>query len=188
MKQLTKQQQQIIYVAAGSVVFILLFWMLIFAPASRKLSQIKQKLSSTENQIADITKITQGKDLSEVVAKLNKDLVRFASKLPLRQEIVMNYLSDNARRSNIDVKNIVLSEKQVVKEGVAGLEIDETLISMALTGDFRSLGEFLNSLTHDDSILIVLKQLNISGTGEGRSKLDISLKVNAYLAKEAIGN
>jgi len=42
-------------------------------------------------------------------------------------------------------------------------------------------------LTHDDSILIILKSLNVSGTGEGRSKLDINLKVNVYLGREASG-
>ncbi len=187
MKQLTKQQQKIIYIASGALVFILLFWIFVYAPASKKLNQIKQKLNYTEDQIAQINRMAQGRELSDVVAKLNKDLGRLASKLPLRPETVMNYISDNARRFNIEVKNIVLAEKKVLKDKIAGLEIDEIPVAMVLTGDFRSLGDFLNSLTHDDSILIILKSLNVSGTGEGRSKLDINLKVNVYLGREASG-
>ncbi len=188
MKRLTKQQQQIIYIAAGALVFIMLFWVFIYAPASRKLSQIKQKLIFTEKQIADITSITQGRELSEVMTKFNKDLSKLAAKLPMRQEAAMNYLSDIARKCNIDVKNMVLAGKQVIKDKIPGLEIDEIPISMTLSGDFRSLGDFLNLLTNDESVLTILKKIDVAGSGEGRTKLDINLRVSAYLAKEATGN
>lgn len=185
MKQLPKQQ--IFYLAAGVLIFILFFWIFIYAPANRKLSRIKQKLAYTENQIADIAGIAQGRDLSEAMAKLNKDLIRSASRLPLRRETVTNYLSDNAARFNIDVKNMVLAQNRAITGKIPGLEIDETPITMTLTADYRSLGDFLNSLTNDESMLIILKKLEIQGAGEGRTKLDITLKVNAYLAKEAAG-
>ncbi|MCX5713127.1 MAG: hypothetical protein NTY47_08770 [Candidatus Omnitrophica bacterium] len=146
---------------------------------------LRQALTYAEDQIADINKMTQGKDLSEAVTKFNKDLARAAAKLPLRQEVVLNYLSDNARRFNIDVKNMVLADKQIVKDIIPGLEIDEIPVSMTLTGDFRSLGDYLNLLTNDESVLTILKKIDIIGGGEGRTKLDISLKVSAYLAKEA---
>ena len=184
MKKLSKEQQKIIYISLGSIVFLLLFLFLVYLPQSRKLSLIKQSLSSTERQIVEITNITQGRDLFEVVSKLTKDLNVMALKLPIRQEVVMNYLSDNARKYGVDVKNIVLGEKRPIDDKIPGYSIAVMPISMVVVADFRSLGNYLNSLTNDYSLLIVLERVEIKGDGQGRTNLDANLKINAYFSSE----
>lgn len=188
MKKLSRKQQKIIGIAIAVIAFIFLFWFFVYVPQSRQLSSKKSKLKEVESQIAQINQIIQGRDLTIVVADLNQQLKKATDKLPFRQEVVINYLSENARNLKIEVKNINLSEKNVQESQIAGYKIEELPVTMNLSCDFRSLGEYLNILRDNQFLLTRVRQLDIEGSGEGKARLNIGLQISIYLAKEITGN
>ena len=183
MKKLTKEQKRIIYLGAIILVAIILFWLIIYAPQSRRLRAIKNQLNDAEARIAEITQIAEGEDLSVVVRKYNEQLIGLQNKFPSSEEAVINFLSENARRLKIDVKNITMAANILLKDKIPGYEVEELPISMNLSCDYRSLGEYLSILRNDASILARIRQLGIRGEGEGRPVLNVTLQISVYLSK-----
>ena len=183
MKNLSKEQKKIIYLAVILIGFLLLFLVFIYAPQSRRVKEIKNKLFFAENQITEINKITQGQDLAAAVGKLNQKLVRLVRRMPERQEVAMKFLTENARRLGIEVKNIVLLDKQIAANKAPGYIIGEVPIAMTLTADYKAIGEYLIALDEDESLLTRVRELDIKGDGEGQPKLDVSLQISAYLSE-----
>lgn len=184
MRQLTREQRKIIYLGAAALSCLLLFWLVIYAPQSRRLSAIKNKLKDVEAEIAQINRITEGRELAAAVKDLNNQLRKAGAKLPLRIEDVVKSLSEEARRQTLEVKNINFSDRRPLKFEIPGFSVDELVISMNLSCEFRELGEYLYSLRNNFPALVRVRQLSIKGKGEGYINLDAGLEVLAYLAKE----
>jgi len=184
MKKLTKEQEKIIYISAVVLASLFLFWAFIYLPQARRLGAIKNKLSDTENQILEITSIVPQDDLKVVVINLNRQFQVAISKLPAHEETVIQYLSDTAKKIKIEVKDIVFSDKQALKNKIPGYAAEEMVVSMNLTCDFRSLGEYLDALRNNSALLIKVRQLDINGNGEGNSNLSINLQISAYLSRK----
>jgi hypothetical protein len=53
-----------------------------------------------------------------------------------------------------------------------------------LVCDFKTLGEYLDTLRNEFPALIRVKQLNISSDAEVMGGLDVTLKISAYLLKK----
>ncbi|MFH1441892.1 MAG: type 4a pilus biogenesis protein PilO [Candidatus Omnitrophota bacterium] len=184
MKKITKEQKKIIYISLILSAFTVFLWIFIITPQKNKLVSIRNRLSQAEAQITEIKQLTQGRDMAVVVTELNKKLVDALDKLPFRQEVVINYLSDNARNLGIEIKNINLSDKQSAVKTISGYAISEVPININLSGEYRAIGEYLNILRDDSVILIKIGKIDIKGRGEGYSYLDMSLEISAYFAKK----
>lgn len=183
MKRLTKEQKKIILISGIAFTAIVIFWIFIYGPQSRKLSAIRKELQYTESQIRNINYLIQGKELSEAVKDLAEQLNRKANLILVSEEDLIHNLSEEARELNIKVKNIKPSGKQSTHQ-VAGYNIEESFISMNLSCEFRELGEYLNILRDNFPMLTKIRKLSINGKGEGRANLDVSLHISAYLAKD----
>lgn len=184
MKKLNKEQEKIIYISAVVSASLFLFWAFIYLPQARRLREIKNKLNDTENQILKITSIVPQGDIQAVVINLNRQFQLAIAKLPAHEETVIQYLSDAAKKIKIEVKDIVFSDKQALKSKIPGYAVEEMVVSMNLTCDFRSLGEYLDALRNNPLILTRVRQLDINGNGEGNSNLSINLQISAYLSRK----
>lgn len=184
MRKITKEQKKIIYIALILSFFEFSLWGLIIMPQKKKLTMLQKKLSDTEAQIAEVEQITQGRNMSEVVTGLNKELSDALGKLPSRQEIVIGYLTDNARNLGIIIRNFSLSDKQVIANEVAGYMVTEMPITINLTGEYQAIAEYLNALRDDTALLIRIENIDIKSKGGENVYLDASLQVNAYFTKK----
>lgn len=187
MINLTKGQQKIIYLLLILIVALILFLFLIFIPQKRRLSEIKSELRNTESQISDITQLTQGQDLSETVKKIDQQLANAISALPKNDELVIKYLSKNARKLEIDIKNMSLAGKINIDHKIAGYVIEELPITLSLSCNYKALSEYLKLLRQDSAILVKIKQVNIASKGQGRPALQVNLGLSAFLAEESPG-
>lgn len=184
IKKLTKEQKKIISLSAMVLVFLLIFWIFIYAPQARSFTAIKQELKQAEAQIAEIMSMTAGKELTQAFKDLKTDLVKISGKLPSGEEAVIYNLSESARKLGIEVKNIIPSGKRLLENRVSGYDIEELPISMNLSSDYRAMGEYLNMLRNRFPVLVKVRQLDIKGKGEGRTDLDVALQILAYLSRE----
>jgi type II secretory pathway component PulM len=184
MKELTKEQKKIISIAAIVLVFIVLFWSFVYLPQSRKLGAIKEELRNADAQIAEINRLTQGRDLTEVVTQLNKQLDKTDDILPAHEDTIVNFLSQSARSLGIDVKNMNVSERKVTDVYVAGRRVEELPVSMNIASDFKSIGEYLNILRDSSLVLVRVREIDIKGNGLGHPELNASLQITAYLLPE----
>ena len=181
---ITKEQKKIIYIGLTVVFIFLLFWTFIYLPGTRKAASVKRELAVIEAQIRDIAEITKGREISEVVKDLGIGLDKFMSQLPAQDEVVIYNLSKWAAELNIEIKNIVFSEKQLLKYENKEFGIDELPISMDLACEFNALGEYLNVLRRDFPVLVRVRKLNIVGKGKLQPILDVNLQISAYLANK----
>lgn len=183
MKRLTKEQQKIIYIAAGVSIFIIFVWRFIFVPQNKRLMQIKNELKSLEFQIVGINNIVGDRELSEVTRELSEKFNKSKKLISIKEEDIINSLSEEARRLKVSVRNITPVSQKESDYQVAGFRIKEVVISMDLSGDFQAIGKYLDVLRNDFPALVQINKLDIKGKGQGEPKLDSSLQISAYLAK-----
>ena len=181
---LTKEQQKIIYISFVVFVFFICFWVFIHGPQSRKLNRLKADLARTEIQIAEISRLASGGDLAEAVRSLKMSLDNAMGQLPSQDEVVIKNLLEGAKKLRIEVNNVSPAGVRPIEGGAFGFSISELPISLRLSCDYRTLGEYLHSLRNDFPVLVKLRQLDIRGRGEGQMNLEINLQVSAYLASQ----
>jgi len=184
IKALTKEQQKIIYISFIVFVFFICFWVFIHGPQSRKLAVLKADLTRTESQITEISRLASGGDLAEAVKALKMSLDNAVGQLPSQDEVVIKNLLAGAKKLRIEVSNVSPAGIKSIEGGVSGFSISEFPISMRLSCDYRTLGEYLHMLRNNFPVLIKLRQLDIRGRGEGQMNLEINLQLSAYLASE----
>jgi len=185
IRKLTKEQIKIIYVGAIAFIILALLSLFFYAPQARRFAAIKREIAECETQISDIENLIQGRELSEVAHELNLQFQK-QSRLILseeKDEQVINDLSEQARRLNIEVKDIKPSAKQTLKHQIAGYNLLELPISMRLVSESRDLGEYLHKLRTDFPVLVKFRRININSKCEGCYRLDIDLEISAYLSK-----
>ena len=184
MKRLTKAQKKILYIASIALSFLFIFWSFVYGPQSRKFSAIKKELNNTEAQIIDILKIAKGKELASDIVELRASLVEAAAKMPAQDEAVIYSLSENAKKLNLEVKNIFPSGRHLLEANISGFDIEEMPISIALSGEYRLIGEYVKRLRDNFPVLISVRGLEIKGKGEAQTYLEATLRLSAYLSKE----
>lgn len=182
--KLTKEQRKIIYISLVVLASLICFWIFIYGPQSRKFTEIKNNLKSTEEQIAGINAITQGKELAEAVKELKTDLIKLAAKFPPGEEVLIQRLSELAKKKGMRLENITPGARKSSGEIVSGYDVEELAITTSLSGEFKALGEYLIALRENFPVLVKIRQINIQGSKEGQVDLSVSLGISAYLAKE----
>jgi hypothetical protein len=89
-----------------------------------------------------------------------------------------------AKKTKANIRNITPGARQILESKIPGYELQEMPISLDLTCEDRSLGEFLDMLRNHSPVLVRVKQVNINGKGEGEGNLDVDLQISAYLSKK----
>lgn len=184
IKNLSAQQRKILYIAGIALLAFLLFSFLIFIPQRKKLAEIKNKLRAAEAKIAEISALTENQDLGAAVKQLNQQFIAMSARLPGQEETVLSFLAENARKLKIEVKNISLAEGALIKDKIPMGNLEIIPVNMSLRSDYRALGEFLNILDSDKSILVKVEKLDIRSAAAQNPQLEISLRLSAYLLRK----
>jgi Tfp pilus assembly protein PilO len=179
----TREQKKIIYIALLVLAFLIVFWVFIYIPESRKYRQQQEEIRQTEGQVAEITQIAAGRELGRAVRDLRLELGRLLNRLPAQDETAIAAISQAAKKRELSLKSINPRDEKVVDAGIGGYTIKELPISLSLVAEYRSLGEFLNDLAESSDIFVRLRSLRISGSGEGQLGLDVQLELSAYLSE-----
>ncbi|MFC1674542.1 hypothetical protein ACFL1K_01415 [Candidatus Omnitrophota bacterium] len=182
MIKITKEQKKIIYISVTVVAFLIIFWVVVYTPQNRRLLLIKNELQSAEAEISEIDAIMRGKELPETLKDLSIEFNRISQTLLSEDEDVISYLSEEARKLNINVRGITPSAKQKLDSQVAGYTVYELPVSMKLVCEFSDLGKYLEMLRNDFPVLIRVRQLELEGKGKGHPRLEALLDLSAYLA------
>jgi len=185
LKKLTQEQIKIIYISAVALLILFLFWVLLYAPQARKFSTIKKEISDAESQIKDIEALIQGRELTEVAQELNIEFNKLSGMIlsEEKDEEVIDNLSQDAKKFNIEVRDIKPASRVLLKYQVAGLNLVELPISMSLVCESRDLGNYLRVLRHDFPVLLKFRRIEIKSDCEGCHRIGVDLDIAAYLSK-----
>jgi Tfp pilus assembly protein PilO len=185
VRNLTKEQRKIIYIALIVFAFFFLLWVTIYVPQSEKLVIIKANIADTERQIEQIMSVARGRDLANVAKELKISSDKIISKFPVGEDIVVAKLTDAAENTaKLMVNDITPATRQSLLGKIPGFELDELLLNMSITGEYKGIVEFLRMLLGDFPVFLRIKELSISGKGEGKSQLDCDIQLSAYLIKK----
>ena len=184
LKTFTGEQKKIIIAAAIVVFSFLVVWGFIYVPQRNEFLRIKRTIAATEHEIDEIMQIASGKDLAYAIGELRGRLAAVKARLPVSEQVVVSYLSKLAERYHLEMKSVVYASRRTLENRIANTEIEELPVTMQVSGEYRSLGEFLSALENSSELLVSLKQLDVKGNGMGRVDLDISLQLSTYLVKE----
>ena len=185
LKKLTQEQTKIIYISAIALLTLFLFWILLYAPQARRFTSIKKEISDAESQIKDIEALIQGRELTEVAHELNIEFNKLSGMIlsEEKDEEVIDNLSQDARKFNIEVRDIKPAPRVLLKYQVAGLNLVELPISMSLVSESRALGKYLRDLRYDFPVLLKFRRIEIRSDCEGCHRLNVDLNISAYLSK-----
>jgi len=184
IRNLTKEQRKIIYIALIVSIFFLLLIILVYLPQAKRLSSLKKKIAETETQIDQIMSVAKGRDLATVAKELRENLTKTVSKFPKGEDIVVAKLTDAAEdQVKLIVQDVTPGARQAIPEKVLGLNIDELTLTMSFSGEYRAIGEFLDILRGDFPVYIRVRSIEITGKGEGKTLLDCTLQLSAYLRR-----
>jgi hypothetical protein len=182
MVNLTKAQRNIFILSITIVIFLLCFWVFVYLPQKNKLSSIKKEITYIETQIAQINKMTGGRDLTEVATGYNTQLRDISAVFSFSEEELIDNLSKEAKNLNIEINSIKPLEKKAIEEKTH-LKIEELPVNMQLSCEFRDLANYLKILKDNFHMLVKVRKIDIMGAGEGKDVLKVNLQISAYLSK-----
>ncbi len=184
-RNLTKEQRKIIYIALIVFAFFFLMWFFIYVPQSKKLAIIKSNIADTEKQIEQIMSVAKGRDLANVAKELKISSDKVISKFPGGEDIIVVKLTDAAKDSaKLKVNNVTPAARQSLKSKVPGFELDELSLGMSVSGEYKGIVEFLDMILGDFPVFLSIKEIDISGKGEGKTQLDCDIQLSAFLIKK----
>ena len=182
MKKLSIEQKKNIYIALAALAFFLIFWIFIYAPQLRRLNALEAELKGAESGIQEITDMAAGKELAQVALDFSEELSRERAKFIFRdEESVINALSALAKEAKIKVTSMDPSQARPMQSKTGGYDIRELPLSLNMSGDFASIGGFLEGLRKRFPGLIRINQFNIKGRGPGQTELEARLQLLAYI-------
>lgn len=178
MNKLTVEQKKNIYIASGALAFFLLFWIFIYAPELRRLSALEAELKGAESGIQEITDMSAGKELVQAARDFSEELNSERAKFSLKEEEdVINAISALAKEAKISVTNMDPSQARPRQNKIGGYDVRELPVQLNISGDFASIGGFLEGLKSKYPGLIRINQIVIKGRGPGQTELEAILQV-----------
>ncbi|MDP2905551.1 MAG: type 4a pilus biogenesis protein PilO [Candidatus Omnitrophota bacterium] len=182
MKKLSIEQKKNIYIAAAAVSFFLLFWIFIYAPELRRLNALEAELRAADSGIQEITDMAAGRELTQAARDFNQELNRERAKFIFKEEEdVINSLSALAKDAKISITNMDPSQARMLQGKVGGYDVRELPVRLDISGDFASIGGFLEGLRNKYPGLVRINQIAIKGRGPGQTELGAVLQVTAYI-------
>lgn len=183
ISRIVREQNKYIYI--GLIIFFLLFcfWFFIYLAEARRFNRIRSESALIENRIEEILSIAKGKNLALAIQGLRVDLTNLRNKLAAGDEAVIYNLSEAAKKSRLTVRSINRGSKQLLENKIPGYIVEELLVSLNLSGEYKEIGEYLRNLKEDFPLLVQVKQIEMKGKGEGQDDLEATLQVGAYLCR-----
>jgi len=177
------RQQQNIFMMIGIVAAaIIVLFVFIFMPKEAQMKKLRQELKSVEISLADIETIVGKKEnLGSGILKLRQEKDALESRFMRHENLnsLLQTLSEQARGCGLEVISIQPSEF-VLFYGTKGsllkmdnLECNKVSIEMSVTGSFKPIIDYMESLERKDSPKLFIKKFSVEKQQQAR--------LNAYI-------
>jgi Tfp pilus assembly protein PilO len=157
----------LIAIIAGAVIFVVVWYLLLFAPASSELSDTKDEVAAAEDQKQELEgQIARLKELSNNQTQQQADLNALRAAIPPTPDLGAFILQANeiASASGVDWLSISPSPPTATTTSANS----SIAISMQIEGGFFQLLDYLNRM-EDMERLVIVDSVSISTGGEGES-------------------
>jgi len=187
MKKIINIDKKTITLWGGIGLAILIFFVFVYLPSQRQVTSLKKELEYFNSQISSINSIIdKKKSFQENIFSLQerlKELDRF----PHKEEQTLKIISDIAKESKIDIKNLAPRQKQEfiyaedLKLSIDGKGVIVMPVLLSLRCAYNDLIVFLTKLNKDLPAFISVESLEIERSDRSGQKLAAILELNIYL-------
>lgn len=186
-KNIKKHEVVIIAMAGTVILFIIIFWLVIYGPAKKRMNDLKNQFNAVEAEIKKIEAVAEGgKSLDTAYAEFYRRLTALDAKIPREEKATLGDLSAQADKMNIEISSI--RPEKIRESGLAvkveGKTVKAMPISMHITCGYITLGEYLRALKETLPALINVDLVGINGPVREGGRLDIKLNITLYLLAE----
>ncbi len=168
------------------------FYMLYYSPSHIKMDEVRRSIKAKEKEIKHAKdQVALYKPLMEQVARLEEQLDNLRAKTATSGEIIslIRTIEDEAKRLDLDVVHMfstVQKPPPPTKENDKEKKVDarvsaftKIILDISLRGKFDKLEEFMATIQHLETFLIV-DGLDIIGAEKIYPKLTSNMKINLY--------
>ena len=167
-----------------SIVFIalaLIFGTIFVLPNYQELDLLWQNIKKQEEEIANRKEYFQAlRNTAEELKNYQEQLAKIDSALPPDADLpaLFDFLQKTASQSGLFLRSISYSHGGA-SSGIEGLK--ETTVSLALSGSYSSLKEFISDYLEVTSRLIEVESISFSASPEeGPREFNLIIKVYSY--------
>jgi len=172
------RQQQNIFMMVGIVVLaMIVLFIFIFMPKEAEMKKLRQQLKSVEVSLANVETIVGArKDLGNGILKLRQEKDALESKFIRYDNLnsLLQTLSEQARECDLEVISIQPSEFALFYGAkgsvltIDNLECNKVSIEMSVTGSFKSIIDYIQSLERKDSPRLAIKKFSVEKQQQAR--------------------
>lgn len=185
---ITQDQKKVIIISAIVVFVFLLFFFIFYLPASKKISNLKIELNSTQSQIQGIEMLLSGSGSRDEAIRLLKEKQGYLiNKFPQKEEESLRLIPEYARKMNIEVislqpglKTEFLDEadKKVIIEGKVASYLP---ITIEVSCFYKDLVKYLLELKSKLPAFVSVISLNVKKDRVSIGKVRAIIELNLYL-------
>ena len=187
MKKIANIEKKTVILWGGIGLAILGFFVFIYLPSQRQVASFKKELVFFDSQISNIdAMIDKKKSLQENIF-LFQERLKELDRFPDKEEQTLKIISDIAKESKIDVRNLSPSQKQEftyaddLRLSIEGKDVIVMPVLLNLHCSYNDLVAFLGKLSKGLPAFISVESLQIGKPDKSSQKLTAILKLNIYL-------
>ena len=169
---------------AINIVFValaLIFGIIFIVPKYQELDRLWQNIERKEEEVAKRKEYLQGlRNTAEELKNYSEQLDKINFALPPEPDLpaLFDFLQKAASQSGLFLKSISHSAPQPPSE-IGGVE--ETSVSLKISGSYSSLKEFVSNYLEVTSRLIEMESISFSSDPEeGPREFDLTIKIHSY--------
>jgi len=171
----------------GIILLLVLFWIIVYAPASNKLDRLQEEAKAVTREIAEVqTKKAGLPGVNADIASARDRLAKLETQYPMTIELVYQAITKSAEEVNFNISKRTTVEKAMEEKGIALREYE---ININAYSPYMVLGEFLDRISNSPIIISISELTIISNRGVTRGngewdELRVDVKLTTYLSRE----
>lgn len=172
---ITRAQKKIFIYATAGIFAILLFWGFIYIPSEKQMQRYKHQLDAVNKQLEQVKMIdeikeaiSKGYTYTQSIESLKNKLEILNRSIAVDEETPLEYISSCARRFNLELLLIKPSEKKPLLDKtknpikIAGVDCYQLSVHLNLKGNYKSLGNYIETFSKEAPSLITIDNLRLS--------------------------
>lgn len=179
-------RMRFVAVAVGTLLITIAWFMLIFRPASSRLSEVREEIETTRTEIAALeTKLAQLQELQRNEESLRNQAARFARALPDKPALstFIRQVHKIAGEANMDWVSVSPSAPGAPGASAGGDQggsaaLRSIGVSLSANGGFFQVEEFIDRFQRLDRAV----RIDTFSLGGGEGSLSLSLTMQIYMS------
>ena len=189
MKNITKDQKDIIIKAGVVLSVFLIIWIFLYIPLSKKTKATLGEISIIEEEIKTIADLTDGRQITgETIIALKNRLKELVNKFPQGEEEAIRESSLFAKKCNVELVSLEFSPKKIVFDDqgktitVDSRGFQKVSFFLELVCTYEELLRYLEVLKNNLSAFISIDRLSILKIKDSiDKKLEVKIHFDIYL-------